>query len=109
MASRPALKGGGKSGSWLAGRVRAVLGWTIVAGAAVLAVAAAAVVALAVAVVAAVIAALGALLYAFARLRRPAPAPASNGASSSASGGPRTLEARRTATGWTVDALGRFG
>lgn len=102
MVTRPALQFSGPK-AWLARHARAALGGVIVAGAAVLAVGAAAVVALAAVTVVAILAVLGALIYLFARIRmrRPAAAPAQ--------GGPRTLEARRTASGWTVDALGRFG
>lgn len=102
MVTRPALQFA-KFQAWLARHTRSALGGMIVAGAAVLALGAAAVVALAAVTVVTILAVLGALIYLFARVRFRKPAGTQPG------GSLRTLEARRTASGWTVDALGRFG
>lgn len=102
--ARPALQSSKSSGAqaWLARHTRAALGGLIFAGVAVLAAGAAAVAALAALTIVALIAVLGALIWLFARLRV-------RKSASAQAAVPRTLDARRTASGWTVDALGRFG
>lgn len=101
--ARPALQFPKSSGirAWLARHTRTALGGLIIAGVAILAAGAAAVAALAALAIVAIFAVLGSLVWLFSRVRRPAAyAPPSS---------PRTLDARHTASGWTVDALGRFG